>query len=125
MGFWEELPDRCPPSDAVDDAIPIAYRIVYSDPPAEEHFRSNRYLNRPLPPNGDLCRHSSCSLFRTKERAKEFTNFPKVKYRGPMIAHLSIGAGAGAWKEKRDHIDLWIYDDATPLLWVSAVETAS
>ena len=122
MEFWEELPDQCPPGDAVSDAISQAFRIVYSNPPKSEHFRSYRYLNKALAPGGDECRHASCSLATTVERARELAAFPKVRDKGPLIAAVSVAAGSGLWKKKRDHIDLWIFGGCDPCAWVTSVE---
>lgn len=122
MPFWEELPQQCPPAAATEDEIDVAYRVVYSDPPQPEHFRSNRYLNRPLSPGGDECRHASCSLCATIEAARLFCEFPKVKARGPLIAHMTIPQGSGKQLKKRNHIDFWIFDDFDACSAVTRVE---
>lgn len=122
MGFWEELPGQCPPAEAQDIEIETAYRVVFSNPPKEEHFRSNRFLNKPMAGVGDECRHASCSLCTTIERARKFSALPKVKPKGPFIAKVAIPQGGGMSLLKNDHIDLWIYDDFDPLTAVIAVE---
>ena len=122
MGYWEELPLQCPPAEASEDAIELAYRVVYSNPPNREHFRSQRYLNRQLSPGGDECRHASCSLCATIERARLFCGLPKVKAKVPLIAHMSIPQGSGRQLTKKDHIDFWIYDDFDPCSAVVEVE---
>lgn len=121
MGFWEELPLQCPPEDAQDVEIEVAYRVVFSNPVTKEHFRSHRYLGIPSS-SGDECRHASCSLWTSADRARQIAEFPKLKPRNPWIASMIIPKGSGLSRAKRDHIDLWIYDDFDPLSAVIAVE---
>jgi hypothetical protein len=122
MGFWEQLPDQCPPAGFVEEAIDNAYRIVFSNPATLEHFKSHAARGDKKPPSVDSCRFSSCSLFTEHLVAKNVANLPKMRAKNPKIAQVSVPEGSGAWIQQGVHVDLWIYDHFDPVTAVIAVE---
>lgn len=122
MAFWEHLPEQCPPEEAVEQQIDLAFRVVFSNPVKLEHFKSHAALGRPKPPKVDNCRYSSCSLFTSKEAAKSIARLPRMRAKHPFVAHVTLPQGAGVWVAQRDHIDFWLYAEFDPLTSVSLVE---
>jgi len=122
MDYWEDLPDQCPPVDSVDDAIALAYRLVFSDPASIEHFKSHAALGKPPLPSVDGCRWASCSLFTSKDAVASIGRLPKMRAKGPHVAHVSIPQGSGKWKASGNHVDLWMYAGFDPLSAVQLVE---
>jgi hypothetical protein len=124
MGFWEELPDQCPPAKAADIEISDAYRCVTSDSPTKDDFLSQAARKRPLNPLADPCKHSSCSLFTCADKAKNIAyRLPKPREGGPFVAHLTIESGAGVSLEKNKHVDFWMYDTFDPVAAIKKIET--
>lgn len=122
MGFWEILPPQCPPIEAVDVAIVQAYRVVYSNPPAKEHFASFAKLGRPKPPHVNDCTYASCSLCTCIDKMRTLAGLPKVRAKNPFIAALSIPQGAGRSMIKDKHISFWMYDTFDPVAATLHVE---
>lgn len=122
MGFWEQLPDQCPPAGYLEDAIDGAYRIVFSNPATLDHFKSHAALGKSVPPGMSECRWSSCSLFIDAEAAKGVASLPKMRAKGPKLAKVEVPEGSGAWVSQGVHVDLWIYDHFDPLGAIITVE---
>jgi hypothetical protein len=110
MPFKEELPLQCPPEDAVEDAIAVAYRMVYANPPTEDDFKSKKALGH-LFTGDDECGFASCSLNANLMKAQRLAALPKPREKGAMVAKVSIPAGWGMWKQNsKKHIHYWMYD---------------
>lgn len=125
MEFREPLPAQCPPANAVDAEIELAYRVVWADPPTERCFASQAAKGLPPSPGADPCRHRSCSLFIDLAAATNIAyRLPKPRESGPLIATLSIPEGAGRHCRKRKHVDWWIYKSFDPAQAVTGVENA-
>lgn len=98
------------------------YRLVFSNPASIEHFKSHAALGKPAVPGVDSCRWSSCSLFTSKDAVSSIGRLPKMRAKGPHVAHVSIPQGAGKWKASGNHVDFWIYAGFDPLTSVQLVE---
>jgi len=122
MPYWEPLPEQCPPAEAEDIAIDIAYRVVFTNPPKQEQFASLKALGRDMPPGTDECRFASCSLWSCPTQVRKIAGLPKVRIQNPLIAELQIAQGSGTSITKNKHIDFWIYDSFDPTLAVVKVE---
>ena len=123
MGYWEVLPQQCPPADAADVAISEAYRLVGANPPAKDHFASYAKLGKPKPPTVDPCSWASCSLFTSLTHLRNMSALPKIRDAGaPFVAKLSLPVGAGMSRLKRKHVDFWMFDTFDPTSAVSQVE---
>tara|TARA_R110002020_G_scaffold467027_5_gene690234 strand:+ start:1220 stop:1456 length:237 start_codon:yes stop_codon:yes gene_type:complete len=75
---------------------------------------------------GDVCKHASCSLFSSYDKAKNIASrLPKPKDSGPLLATMSIPAGAGLWVSANKHIDYWFYKHFNPVSAVVGLEELS
>lgn len=111
MAYKEDLPDdiQCPPAEAVEDAIPEAYRMVFSDPPTEEDFKSKAARGVECPPDHDPCGFASCSLFTTARQTERLAQLPLPRSKGARVAKVAIPAGSGKWLRNSKHIHFWAY----------------
>lgn len=125
MGFFEALPDQCPPADAVENEIGQAYRIVFGDPATVEHFKSHAALGKKPPSDMDECRFASCSLFTSLDRVKSVAQLPKLRAQGPILAEVTIAHGSGRWIAHGDHIDFWMYDTFDPIAAIVSMTDAT
>lgn len=124
MEYWEPLPLQCPPEDAADQSIALAYRAVMSNPPTAACFASQAARDRPMSELGDPCKHASCSLFTCRDKATNIAGrLPKPRDGGPYLASMAIPVGAGRSLIKRRHVDLWFYKHFNPTTAVIVVET--
>lgn len=123
MEYIEDLPEQCPPEEAKDQPIEIAYRVVKCDPPTQSCFASQASRNRPLRDGGDQCRHASCSLFSCFNKAKNIAyKLPKPRRGARLIAEMKLPKGAGRSLIVGDHIDFWFYSAFAPTDAVVKVE---
>ncbi|RWJ96997.1 hypothetical protein [Mesorhizobium sp.] len=123
MGYWEDLPQQCPPATAADVAINEAYRLVGANPPEKEHFASYAKRGRPVPPTVDPCSWASCSFFTSIEHIRNMPSLPKIRDNGSsFVAKLSVPVGAGMSRKKGKHIDFWMFDTFDPVSATIKVE---
>jgi len=120
--FREELPDQCPPHEAVDVAYERLYRAVPADPPLNEHFDSHARLGKPKPDTVDDCRWASCSLFTHRRKATNVAKLPKLRPVCQFVAELRVDVGAGLSQLRKQHVDFWFYKEFDPC---TAVENCS
>ena len=123
MDYLEPLPPQCPPDAAIDQAIPVAYRVVGANPATSACFESQAAKNRPLLEIDNACSHRSCSMFTSFDKASNIASrLPKPRESGPLIATVTIPTGAGRSKIARKHIDLWFYKSFNPTASVLKIE---
>jgi hypothetical protein len=126
MTFFEELPEQCPPANAMERELPAAYRVVTNVNPDMEDFKSYAARKVKCPDGFDPCRWASCSLFLSRDRAIEIAmKLPKPRFKKPFIATMSITAmdGVSLVKKNSPHVDFWMYSNFDPLNAI--VETES
>lgn len=118
LEYKEELPDECPPSYAVDEALENVCRfLAYSPPQSEKNFMSHAALGKRTG-NASDCKARSCSLFKFNHVAKQAMKIGAFK--NMKIAVLNIPEGAGVYTNgKSGHIDFWMEKNFIP---VSAVD---
>jgi hypothetical protein len=106
--YSESLPMQCPPSEAVDDALPDVYRLVANETPSAQDFRSKAALGIPLDDGADSCMWSSCSLFTKTDR---LLKFKRLKAENPFLVKLEVPAGSGKYLvgSSGHHVDYWLY----------------
>lgn len=112
MTFFEELPEKCPPSDAIDDDLGTAWRLIRNTRVSDNDFLSHAALGK-VNNAVDSCRWASCSLFTTESAATAKTKLPNLK--GCKPVQVEIGKGSGMWLQKGTHVDFWRYHDFNPL----------
>ncbi|OAP40403.1 hypothetical protein AU381_00330 [Sinorhizobium glycinis] len=115
MAYLEDLPDSCPPREAIDESFGPAYRMLPAAVPILEHFHSHRKLGRQKPHDVTECRFASCSLFMSLEKTKRIARMPKMRSKVTHIGVLNVPQGSGSWLENdREHVDFWMYDGFDP-----------
>ena len=100
--FREKLPVGCPPVDArwIEKRQDF-YRLVKSNPPTEDDFKSNRVKNPGKPPYPDPvqeCMSCGLSVFCDQGAAKRMLNLPK--FRDYLICRVPLIEGAGFLKKQ-------------------------
>lgn len=109
MKFSDDLPEKCPPDDAMD-ASGIVYRIVKNDPPTafdmQTHHESGRLLT------ADPCLRCGLSVFREQSDAIHQRHLiPKL---GKWIAKAQLTKELGMTKltkgKEPTHTTWWVYD---------------
>lgn len=106
--MWrEELPENCPPEDALEDNDSY-YRLVVTNPPTEEDFNSHRlrYPNKVFK-DKDECEVRSISLFKTVAACESIKKFRIHKEK--LVAKLDITGDSGLIKKTggEEHYSFW------------------
>lgn len=118
--FKEQLPDSCPPSDAVHPEPQNVLRFVKTDNPTEDDFLSFGTLNNLSDESfytGCLCEQYSCSVYSAPNRLKKL---PRIKETYKYIYEFKIDSSSGLIDKKkpgrsRHHIHLWPFKTFSPL----------
>lgn len=121
MQFLEDLPPECPPKEAQDGDVGIAYRAIVDETPTTDDFKSYAALGRSSS-SVDSCRFASCSLYTCKDKAKNIFSLPKKRHEFKYLATLEIKRGAGLALMRKKHVDLWMFAGFNPLSAVISVE---
>lgn len=95
MNYREPLPDGCPPDTAEEIVQPRdVFRLVCTDPPTEEDFKSQREENPDRTfPGIDECQARGLSVHTERRDSEKASKLPKL--RGRLICRLQLGLGAG------------------------------
>ena len=101
MKYREPLPAGCPPADAAEIvARRIVYRLVRSDPPTFDDFRSQREENPGAEFRGvDECQARGVSVFITIEDADKRRERPRLSE--TLICEVVLDKGAGRIHQKK------------------------
>ena len=105
--FLETLPSDCPPQAAEGiDRPMVVYRLVTSDPPTMEDFRSKNDKNPNNPFVADKCKASGLSVFEKKSDVKK-----KMRRRDSKIWRFTLQNGDGIIirDKKSSHCTWWPY----------------
>ena len=95
MSYREPLPDDCPPADAGEIAGQrIVYRLVRTNPPTNNDFRSQRAEKPNAVFNGvSECQARGLSVFsRRRDAVKQLS---KRRFRGWLVCTVTLDTGAG------------------------------
>lgn len=113
LDFKEALPEQCPPSGAIDDALDGVCRFLpFSPPESSKNYQSHAELGKPTG-NATECKARSCSLFRYSHVAKQAMKIGA--FRKMKVAILNIPQGSGMHLNgKNGHIDFWMAADFEP-----------
>ena len=95
MNYREPLPDGCPPDTAEEIIQPRdVFRLVRTNPPTEEDFKSQRAENPGRTFSGvDECQVRGLSVHTERRDSENALKLPKL--RGRLICRLRLGLGAG------------------------------
>ncbi len=94
MSYRESLPDGCPPEAA--DEIAAArefFRLVRSDPPTQDDFRSQRAEKPEAVFQVTECQALGLSVFADRRDSERALKLPWLRNR--LICRLRLEAGAG------------------------------
>lgn len=121
LEFAEQLPAGCPPQSACAPETRSVWRIVPSETPTENDFRSHAFLKKPLPERICACVASSCSVFSPSKRKPKIFGLPKFKKK--FVATFEIDKDSGLIDENftTGHIDFWMYKGFDPTLKIKSV----
>lgn len=123
MRYREPLPKGCPPAEAAEIQEPRSvFRLVRSDPPTSEDFRSQRKEKGPgVVFRVDECRARGLSVFGSRKSAAGARRFRPL--RGRLICRVELAAGAGSIRQTGDpsHYTWWPLADFD-ILAASTVE---
>lgn len=94
MSYHEPLPENCPPAEADEiTTARVVYRLVRSDPPTADDFRSQRAEKPEASFNVDECRVRGLSVFADRadcDRALKLRHF-----RHHQVCSVTLNEGAG------------------------------
>lgn len=113
--FAEELPENCPPADAISPDSKTFYRLVSNNPPVDDDFRSQRKLFPARQFNVDECQALSLSVFSDVESIKQILKFKTHKNK--KIAQILLAAADGVVKQTGNtvsHYSWWKTTDFQP-----------
>lgn len=111
--IWaEELPDGCPPEDAIPPNNEVYFRLVESIPPTERDFHSHKKLYPNKPYRVGKCQALSCSLYSSLRNCRNLTK--KNIHSHKKIVQLILPPESGVIKqmgENRTHFSWWRFKD--------------
>lgn len=110
MIYRETLPEGCPPDEADEITEPrIVFRLVRTNQPSEDDFRSQR-AEKPHNcfPGASECMALGLSVYSDARGAKRAQRYPNL--RGTMICQVELDRGAGFIQQtgrRRAHYTWW------------------
>jgi hypothetical protein len=114
--MWaEELPNGCPPKDAVVPNNATFFRLVNSLPPTIQDFHSQRKLNPTKTYNTSECRALSCSLYTSKVECSKLLLLPT--HLEQKMVKIVLPPSSGVIKKSGNsdfHYSWWRYLDFDP-----------
>jgi hypothetical protein len=98
VSYREPLPDGCPPEDS-DIVLTerVVFRIVKTNPPTEDDFRSQRAERPRAEFFADECVARGLSVHTDEVDSLELLKLPRL--RGRMICQVTLLSGAGRIKQ--------------------------
>jgi hypothetical protein len=99
------LPALCPPAEAVDADIVLAYRILDGQGLADRDWLSHTARGTTLAPGASACEWAAVSLFTNPEAPKKYKNLKGKTH----AARVSIPAGSGVHTTRGAHINFWCH----------------
>lgn len=98
MSFLEPLPEGCPPEDAEEiTAERVVYRLVRTNPPAADDFRSHRAEQPVAHFRVPECIARGVSVHTERSDSEALLKLPQ--FRGRLVCLVNLEAGAGCMKQ--------------------------
>ena len=122
------LPADCPPLDGQPVGDCVVLRLVETNPPTADDFRSSKAECGQCPPGKDICRWHSCSVWVPEvklERIAGLRKFPKLRSK-KFVAHVNVPANSGRIKPHDgdpQHLSFWMYETFFPEASIKMVLT--
>lgn len=115
MVFKEEnMPEQCPPSDAIQQDVEPVYRFIENGTIQEIDFLSHVARNKPYPPH-KKCDAHAISFFTTEQAAKSLAKRYPKKFKGKSMIAGRITSACGIHKTENNHLNLWLFKDTDML----------
>ena len=114
MNWFEDLPDGCPPGDALAAEDDVVYRLTKNNPPVSEDFISQRKeFPEAVFPKIPECIARAVSTWRSPEKCLQQKKFPRHKSK--VIAKVKLVSTDGMIKQtfKKNHVSWWRTDSFT------------
>jgi hypothetical protein len=94
MSFREPLPDGCPPqnADAISSQL-VVFRLVRSNPPTEDDFRSQRAERPKASFSAAECMARGLSVHGRRDISERMQKLPTFQNHHVCIVLLNVGAG--------------------------------
>ncbi|MBK8564765.1 MAG: hypothetical protein IPN76_15875 [Saprospiraceae bacterium] len=112
MNWFEDLPENCPPKDAIVPNGENFYRLAKNNPPKNEDFFSQR-KEFPFTIFDSIpeCLARAVSTWKTTDKCREQKKYPR--HRNKVIAELTLYKKDGLIKQtfKNNHYSWWRSDD--------------
>jgi hypothetical protein len=121
------LPPSCPPADATLIEAKVL-RLVASQTPTAEHFRSCRAEGKPKPKKCDDCLWTACSVWREntpREKLQDLAKLPNHSDK-KFVATVKITKASGYTKphtKDANHLSFWMYEEFDIMGAIEKVES--
>jgi hypothetical protein len=117
MEWAEDLPAGCPPEDAFAPSGGVFYRAVFTFPPTERDFYSQRKL-RPDRQCGNECEARALSMFSTLDGCRRLKKL--YFFKNHLIVSFTLGTQSGLIRESPSqigeaHCDWWLAAQFNPI----------
>lgn len=115
MVFKEEnMPEQCPPSDAIQQDVEPVYRFIENGTVQEIDFLSHVARERPYPPH-KKCEAHALSFFTTESAAQSTAKRFRKSFKGKSMVAGRITSECGIHKTENHHLNLWLFKDTDML----------
>jgi len=105
--WYEELPEKCPPSDAYNPNGKFYYRLVQDLKNCEADLVSHRFLDPEKKFNADECICRAVSVFENIEDCENLTKLPRHKNKHILKLKLNQNDGLIKQTGKPSHHSWW------------------
>jgi hypothetical protein len=120
------LPPSCPPADATPPGDTLFVRLVSSDSPTANDFRSCALEGKTPPKRHDPCVWQACSFFTEDTPAYVLADIAKGKNHldKKFKAYVRVNHASGVIKLSTagNHVSFWMYNSFSPEGAVEKVE---
>ena len=113
----EELPENCPPPNALKPRDESFYRLVESSPPSDKDFYSHRKLFPKRKYRVNECRARSLSVHKDRKELEKIRKLPR--HRKKMVIQLVLHSECGAILQtgrNKSHYSWWLAGNFNSLL---------
>lgn len=108
--WFENLPENCPPPDAVNPSNFLCFRLATQNPPVEADYLSHRQIYPERKFNVSECRARSLSIFSERAECENIKKLPV--HRGKHIVALRLFPKCGVVKHtgklEEAHYSWWV-----------------
>lgn len=122
--FKENLPANCPPGNAGPLKQQLLIRLVGSNQPSDEDFKSHGALGKKCPKFVCQCEWTSCSLWNSAQNVLALPALPKLRKRLTHVAYLQVDEASGMahLTPRTGHVSLWMAAAYDPVAAISKTE---